>query len=66
MVKVDGHDDPDLGLATEVGFVATNESIPFIVRGSYRIERFDFPGGTSGRVEQFDQLSILVGLRLGN
>lgn len=55
----------DLGLVAEVGLTVTPERAPVFFGLNYRLERFDFPGGTAGRLEQFDALWLRAGMRLG-
>lgn len=64
-VQITGIDrDPDLGLSVEAGITATFRSAPLFLRAAYRLERFDFPGGMTSRLEQFEMLTLSVGLRL--
>jgi len=54
----------DLGLIAETGLQITPRKTPLLVGASYRLERYDFPGGVAGRLEQFDVLSVYGGVRL--
>ncbi|GIW53243.1 MAG: hypothetical protein KatS3mg081_2598 [Gemmatimonadales bacterium] len=54
----------DLGLIAESGLRIAPHRVPLVFGVFYRLERFDFPGGTAGRLEQFDVLAIYGGLRL--
>jgi hypothetical protein len=38
---------------------------PLFLGTSYRLERYDFPEGAAGRLEQFEVLSVFGGVRLG-
>ncbi len=64
-VTVTGQPSPSLGLAAEAGVIAEARGAPLLVGISYRLERYDFPGGTGSRLEQFDQITVRVGLALG-
>ena len=64
-VQVSGIDSPDLGLAAEAGLVVAPSRVPLLFKVQYRVERYDFPGGASSRLEQFDRVALSVGLRLG-
>jgi hypothetical protein len=61
-VTITGIDDPDLGVSVETGITAAFTSMPVFLSAVYRLERFDFPGGSAARVEQFEMLSLSVGL----
>jgi hypothetical protein len=54
----------DLGLVAESGLRIAPRRLPLVFGVFYRMERFDFPGGAAGRLEQFDVLAIYGGLRL--
>lgn len=64
VVKITGIDDPDLGVSVETGITAVLSSMPLFLSAAYRLERFDFPGGTASRLEQFEMLALSVGLRV--
>ncbi len=63
-VSVDGWTSPDIGVGTEVGLAVTPRRGPVTVLLSYRFERYDFPGDSTGNTEfevaQFDQLLLQV------
>ncbi len=63
-VTVTGQPSPSLGLTAEAGVIAEARGAPVLVGISYRLERYDFPGGAGSRLEQFDQISLRVGLVL--
>lgn len=54
----------DLGLIAETGLQIAPRRTPLFLGFSYRLERYDFPGGAVGRLEQFDLLSVYGGVRL--
>ena len=64
-VKVSGLDTPDLGIAAEAGLTAEPHGAPLYFKVSYRLERYDFPTQTASRLEQYDQITVSLGLRLG-
>jgi hypothetical protein len=51
-------------VVAESGLKIAPRRLPLVFGVFYRMERFDFPGGTAGRLEQFDVLAIYGGLRL--
>ncbi len=63
-VSVDGWSSPDFGVASEVGLAVNPRRGPITVLLSYRFERYDFPGDSTGNTEfevaQFDQLMLQV------
>ncbi len=52
-----------LGIAGEAGLIIASAPTGAIVTVAYRFERYDFPGGVSGRLEQVDELTLGVGFR---
>ena len=58
-------DNPERSFAVEAGVTAKPPPVPLAIRVAYRVERYDFPGGAAGRIEQFDALQVSLGLRLG-
>ena len=63
-VSIDGWESPDIGVGTEVGLAVNPSRGPFTMLLSYRFERYNFPGGSTGlpefEVAQFDQLLLQV------
>lgn len=62
--QVSGDAEWDFGVVAESGLKIAPRRLPLVFGVFYRMERFDFPGGTAGRLEQFDVLAIYGGLRL--
>lgn len=62
--QVSGDTKWDLGLVAESGVRIAPRKSPLFLGASYRLERYDFPGGVSGRLEQFDVVSIYGGFRV--
>lgn len=65
-VKVSGLETPDLGIAAKAAVSAEPPRVPLYFQVSYRLERYDFPTGSTSRLEQFDRVAVSVGLRLGS
>jgi hypothetical protein len=53
----------DLGVVAESGFRLAPRGVPLVFGVFYRLERFDFPSGAAGRLEQFDVLGVYGGIR---
>ena len=64
-IQVFGIDSPELGLAAEAGLLVVPRRVPLLFKVQYRVERYDFPGGASSRLEQFDCVAVSAGLRIG-
>lgn len=62
-VSVDGQDTPDVSLGTETGVSLTPRGFPLTLSAMYTMERYDFPGAEERR-EQFDRISLSVGIPL--
>ena len=56
---------PDFGIAVEAGLSLAPHGYPFAVTVAYRLERFEFPAGTETRLEQYDQVMLSAGFRIG-
>ena len=63
MFKPDGQDTPDVSLGTETGVSITPRGLPLTLSAMYTMERYDFPGADERR-EQFDRISLSVGVPL--
>ncbi|HEX9729764.1 MAG TPA: hypothetical protein VGA37_14785 [Gemmatimonadales bacterium] len=63
-VSVTGLESPDVGVAGSAGITVAPEEARFVARLEYGLERYDFPPGTTSRLEQFDQIRLSVGARL--
>ncbi len=62
-VQVSGIESPDFGLAAEAGLEIAPTGVPLFFKVYDRLERYDFPGGASSRLEHFDELGVSIGLR---
>ena len=61
VVNLSGHGQPSFAMSSEVGLIAAPRGLPLTVLMNYRVERFSF--SRLGRVDQFETLSLSVGLR---
>ncbi len=62
VVGIDAQENPSFAFGSDVGISVAPSRSPLTVSLSYRIERFQFPSAT-GRSEQFEALSLSVGVR---
>ncbi|MFQ6047213.1 MAG: hypothetical protein ACE5PT_12805, partial [Gemmatimonadales bacterium] len=62
-ITVSGIEAPQLGVAATAGLTIAPSKLPITLKVEYRLERYDFPTGTATRIEQFDVVSVAVGLR---
>lgn len=54
----------DLGLAAEAGVLVTPRAGE-VFGFTYRFERYDFPGGAAGRLDEFISVGVFAGFRIG-
>ena len=63
-VSVEGFEGPDVSVRAETGFTLTPDRWPLVLRFAYRVERYDFTGGSLQRLEQFEYFSLTAGVKL--
>jgi hypothetical protein len=56
---------PGLRFVSEVGLKVAPSGVPLVLAMHYRFERYDFSGGSAGRLEQVDAVGVSVGFRAG-
>ncbi len=63
--QVSGKAKWDFGILAEGGLRIAPRKAPLFLGATYRLERYDFPRGAAGRLEQFELVSVYGGLRVG-